>query len=336
MRGFARPTGDSGQVTRVILAVSSRVAEDYGARIRDAAPGIELVSPVEDGGWTGEPEGAEAAYFSEDFWTEGHYRATLPQLFTLPNLRWFHTFSAGVDNPAFRGFIDRGVMLTNAAGTTAEPIAQYVIAMMLRVAKRMDAWDEAQRERRWAQVQTDELTGKTVGIVGVGNIGGEVARLSKAFNMRVIGCRRRQAKPRYVDELVSPDNLSDLLRRSHFVVLALPLSTQSEDLIGRAELKAMRDDAWLINISRGRVVDEDALTAALKEGSIGGACLDVFQQEPLPEDSELWSLPNVIVTPHNSGWSPLNLERGTDLFIDNLSRFVAGKPLRNRVRASDL
>ena len=133
----------------------------------------------------------------------------------------------------------------------------------------------------------------------------------------------------------SLDNLSDLLRRSHFVVLALPLSTQSEDLIGKAELKTMRGDAWLINISRGRVVDEDALTAAVKTGTIGGVCLDVFRQEPLPEDSELWSLPNVIVTPHNSGWSPLNLERGTELFLDNLSRFVAGRPLRNRVRARD-
>ncbi len=319
----------------MILACSPRVAEQYGDRIREAAPGIELVSPTEDGGWSGDPEGAEAAYFSEDFWTEGRYRATLPQLFTLPNLRWFHTFSAGIDNPAFRGFIDRGVTLTNAAGTTAEPIAQYVIAMMLRVAKRMDEWDEAQREKRWAQVQTDELTGRTVGIIGVGNIGGEVARLAKAFNMHVVGCRRRKARPRYVDELVSLDHLSDLLSQSHFVVLALPLSTESEDLIGEAELQAMRDDAWLINISRGRVVDEDALTAALKKGSIGGACLDVFRQEPLPEDSELWSLPNVIVTPHNSGWSPLNLERGTELFLDNLGRFVTGKPLRNRVRASD-
>ncbi len=162
-----------------------------------------------------------------------------------------------------------------------------------------------------------------------------MARLAKAFRMHVIGCRRRQTKPRNVDELVSLENLDKLLERSHFVVLALPLSGQSERLIGMAELQAMRDDAWLINVARGRVVDEEALTTALKSGVIGGACLDVFQQEPLPEDSELWSLPNVVVTPHNSGWSPLNLERGTELFLDNLRRFVAGKPLRNRVRASD-
>ncbi len=319
----------------MIIAVSAKIAEQYGGRIREAAPGVELVSPTLDGGWSGDPEGVVAAYFSEDFWTEGRYRATLPQLFTLPNLRWFHTFSAGVDNPAFRSFIDRGVLLTNAAGTTAEPIAQYVIAMMLRIVKRMDAWSQAQREKRWEQVQAGELTGKTVGIIGVGNIGGEVARLAKAFRMRVVGCRRRARKPRNVDELVPLDELSRLLEQSDFVVLALPLSTQSEDLISEAELQAMKSDAWLINISRGRVVDEDALVRALERAEIGGACLDVARTEPLPEDNALWTLPNVIITPHNSGWSPLNLERGTELFLENLRRFAAGRPLKNRVRARD-
>lgn len=320
---------------RLTIAVSPRVAKAYGKRIREAAAGARLVSPKEGGGWTSDPAKAEVAYFSEDFWTDGLFRATLPELFALPSLRWFHTFSAGVDNPAFRAFIDRGVTLTNAAGTTAEPIAQYVIGMMLRVAKRMDEWTAAQRERRWQQVRADELTGKTIGIIGVGHIGGEVARLAKAFRMHVIGCRRRATKPRHVDELVAPGELRELLRRSHIVVLALPLSAQSERLVGAKELRAMREDAWLINISRGRVVDEDALVDALKGGAIGGACLDVFRREPLPEESELWSLPNVFVTPHNSGWSPLNLKRGTELFLENLRRYVAGRPLRNRVRASD-
>ena len=118
-------------------------------------------------------------------------------------------------------------------------------------------------------------------------------------------------------------------------MLALPLSAQSEDLIGDAELQAMKRDAWLINISRGKVVDEDALVRALERGKIGGACLDVARTEPLPEDSELWTRPDVIITPHNSGWSPLNLERGTELFLENLRRFAQGRPLKNRVRAND-
>ncbi len=319
----------------MIIAVSPLMAERYGERIREAAPGCELIWPLEGGGWSGDADAAEVVYFSEDFWTSGSFRTLLPQLFTLPRLRWFHTFSAGVDHPAFRAVVERGALLTNAAGTTAEPIAQYVLAMLLRIVKRTDAWAGAQRERRWQQVETGELTGKTAGIVGVGKIGGEVARLAKAFRMQVIGCRRRPRKPRYVDELLPPDRLHELLERSDFVVLALPLSAATEALIGEAELRAMRPDAWLVNVSRGRVVDEPALELALTEGWIGGACLDVFHEEPLPENSALWSLPNVIVTPHNSGWSPLNLERGTELFLDNLRRFVRGRPLRNRVRESD-
>lgn len=320
----------------MIIAVSPGVAELYGKRIRALDDTIELVWPSPDGGWTGNVQAAEVVYFSEDFWTSGVSRQLLPQLFTLPSLRWFHSFSAGVDHPAFRALLEQGTLLTNSAGTTSQPIAQYVIAMMLRIVKRMDAWAAAQRERRWQPLETGELSGKTVGIVGVGQIGREVARLAKAFRMQVVGCRRRQRRPRYVDDLVPPGRLRDLLARSDFTVLAVPLSSATERLIGEQEFRAMPAHAWLINISRGRVVDEDALLRALTEGWIGGACLDVFVEEPLPGESELWSLPNVIVTPHNSGWSPLNLERGTQLFLENLQRFVRGRPLRNRVRPQDL
>ncbi len=291
----------SSRAARVIVAVSSRVAERYGARIRDVASGIDLASPLADGGWAGNAGATEVVYFSEDFWTVETNRALVPQLFALPRLRWFHTFSAGVDHPAFRTLLERGVLLTNSAGASAQPIAQYALGMMLRAAKRMDLWAQAQRERRWQPIEPDELTGKTVGIVGVGHIGGEVARLAKAFGMRVIGCRRRPRRPRHVDELVPLERLTDLLGRCDYVVLALPLSSQTERLIGQAELWAMPSHAWLINVSRGQVIDEAALVRALKEDWIAGACLDVFWEEPLPATSELWSLPNAVVSPHNSG-----------------------------------
>jgi phosphoglycerate dehydrogenase-like enzyme len=258
------------------------------------------------------------------------------QLFTLPGLRWFHSFAAGVDHPAFRALLERGVTVTNSPGGSSPAIAQYVVAMMLRVTKRMDEWAASQRERRWAPIPTEELTGSTAGVVGLGHIGGEVARLAQAFGMRVIGCRRSQRRARHVDEIVPPERLGDLLARADFVVLAVPLTSATEGLIGGAELRAMRDDAWLINVSRGSVVDEPALIEALRDGVIAGACLDVFQQEPLPPESELWSLPNAIVTPHNSGWSPLNRERVLDIFLDNLRRYASGRPLRHRVRLTDL
>jgi phosphoglycerate dehydrogenase-like enzyme len=153
--------------------------------------------------------------------------------------------------------------------------------------------------------------------------------------MRVIGCRRSARRTRHADELVPLERLPELLAASDFVVLTVPLSPATDGLIGERELRSMRPGAWLINVSRGRVVREAALVRALKEGWIAGAALDVFEEEPLPPGSELWSLPNVFVTPHNSGWSPLNMDRASEIFLDNLARFVAGRPLRNRIRRAD-
>ncbi len=154
--------------------------------------------------------------------------------------------------------------------------------------------------------------------------------------MRVIGLRRMQRPLRNVDELLPPDRLHDLLAASDYAVLTVPLSSETDGMIGEAELRAMKPMAWLINVARGRVMREEALIEALKAGSIPGAVLDVIEEEPLPSESELWSRTNAIVTPHNSGWSPLNFERASELFVENFGRFAAGRPLRNRVRLRDL
>jgi len=322
----------------VKVIVSSRVAKEYGARIRRAVPRVRLAVPeVRDGAvaWTADPAGADACCFSEDLWQEEEQRRlVLPHLFRIQGLRWLHTFSAGVDAPVFQVLLDRGVILTNSSGATAKPIAQYVIAMMLHRAKRIAELGEQQRRREWRELPADELTGRTAGIVGTGAIGGEVARLAKAFGMHVIGARRSERRARWVDEQVTPKQLPRLLSRSDYVVLACPLTKETEGMIGERELRAMKPTATLINIARGRVVQEDALVRALREGWIAGACLDVFATEPLPEDSELWSMPNVVVTPHNSGFSPLNMDRAMALFLDNLERFAADRPLRNRVRST--
>ncbi len=304
--------------------------------MRVADPAAALIVPtVVDGGleWKGDPARADICCFSEDFWQEPSMRRlALPAIFQLESLRWFHTFSAGVDSPAFQVLIDRGTILTNSAGASAPSIAQHVLAMMLYRSKRIDELREQQRRGEWAQIRGLDLTGQTVGIIGTGNIGGEVARLAKAFGMRVMGARRSDKKTRYVDEQVSFGGLTPLLRESDFVVLACPLTAETENLIGEAELRAMKPTATLINVARGRVVDELALIGALQEGTIAGACLDVFVREPLPEASPLWQMPNVVISPHNSGISPLNMERAMTIFVDNLARFIAGTPLRNRVR----
>ena len=318
------------------IVVSERVKKDYGRRIREAAPGAKLITPsLTDGAlsWSGDPSSADVCLFSEDMWQEQDMRRTLlPVLFGLPDLKWFHTFSAGTDAGAFKAMIDRGTVLTNSSGASAPSIAQYVLAMVLYRTKPIEAWRESQSRAAWEPIPAGELTGQTVGIVGTGSIGGEVARLAKAFGMRTIGIRRSTKRTPHLDEQLPPKQLAKMLKQADFVVLACPLTPETEGLIGERELRAMKPTATLINVARGRVCDEGALIRALQEHWIAGAALDVFDFEPLPEQSPLWSLPNVIVTPHNSGTSPRNMARMMEIFLDNLARFAAGKPLRNRVQ----
>jgi phosphoglycerate dehydrogenase-like enzyme len=317
------------------IIVSPLVRKQYGARIRQADPRARMIVPsVRDGAlaWSGDPSKADACCMSADMWEDLDSRQlVLPALFRLQGLKWFHSFSAGVDSPAFKLILDSGAMLTNSSGASAPSIAQYVLAMMLYRSKRIEQFREQQARREWAHVRGSDLNGLTAGIIGTGAIGGEVARLAQAAGMRTIGMRRSGRPARHIDEMVQSRRLRYLLRESDFVVLACPLTKDTEGLIGEQELRTMKPSATLINIARGRIVDEAALIRALEEGWIGGACLDVFAVEPLPQTSPLWDMPNVVVTPHNSGVSPLNMERALTMFIDNLARFVQGKPLRNRV-----
>ena len=317
------------------IIVSPRVRKEYGGRIRAADPRAKFVVPeVREGAlaWSGDLAKAEVCCLSADMWEDLESRQlVLPALFRLEGLRWFHSFSAGVDSPAFKAILDRGTLLTNSSGASAPSIAQYVIAMMLYRSKPIEAWRSAQTRREWAPTPGRDLTGQTAGIIGTGAIGGEIARLAKALGMRTIGMRRSGKPARHIDEMLTARRMRYLLLESDFVVLACPLTAETEGLIGAAQLAAMKPTATLINVARGRIVDEAALIEALEHRAIAGACLDVFTVEPLPETSPLWSMPNVIVTPHNSGVSPLNMERAMGIFTDNLARFVAGKPLRNRV-----
>ena len=320
------------------IVVSEKVAAEYGARMREIAPGAALITPSVRGGaasWSADPAGADVCCFSEDLWQDVETRTkVLPLFFQLDGLRWFHTFSAGVDSPVFQQLIDRGTLLTNSSGASAPSIAQYVMAMMLFRAKRLANWRAQQARHEWQQIFPAELTGQTAGIIGTGAIGGEVARLAKAFGMRVVGMRRSGKPTRHVDEMLTTAELPALLAQSDFVVLACPLTRETMGLIGERELAAMKPTATLINIARGRVVDEPELVRALQAGTIAGACLDVFTREPLEPESPLWDMDNVFVTPHNSGFSPLNNGRAMAIFLDNLDRLVQGKKLRNLVTSA--
>lgn len=262
--------------------------------------------------------------------------AELPSL--APNLRWIQLTSAGADRLLNSELLKSGITITTASGIHATPVAEYVLGMIVMLAKGWPALFRAQGRREWARIGPHELEGKTVAIVGMGNVGQEVARLAKALGMRVLGVRRSGAPLKsgdYVaDEIVGPLELLSVLSRSDFVVISLPLTEETHHLIGELALRAMKPTAYLINVSRGAVVDEAALLRALTEGWIAGAGLDVFETEPLPPESWLWQLHNVIISPHIAGETPAYNERAVDLFCENLRRYLASEPLHNVIDPS--
>jgi phosphoglycerate dehydrogenase-like enzyme len=259
-----------------------------------------------------------------------------------PHLRWLQYPGAGVDGLRDSGLLDveSRVIVTTATGIHATTISEYVFGSML-----MFNWNWPQmvrlqdshvwaRSAGWYNLGGRELAGQTLGVVGMGSIGRRIAQLGHAFGMRVLGIRRsfldEEATDPDLDVSYSPRHLHELLGQSDYVVLAVPLTAETELLIGEAELRTMKSNAYLVNIARGRVVDEQALIRALREGWIGGAGLDVAQIEPLPSNSPLYGMPNVILTPHISGVSVHYETRLAALFADNLRRYRAGEPLFNR------
>jgi len=214
--------------------------------------------------------------------------------------------------------------------------------MMLCLNRKLHLFMRNQTERKWKTIdadlifQMDELSGKTAGLVGLGRIGSEIAKKAKCFGMKVIATRRNPSapKPDYVDKLVPPCNLEELLADSDFVIIQIPLTKDTEGMFGEKELRPMKRTAYLVNASRGNIIKEHELIEALKKGRIASAALDTFSMEPLPEDSPLWNMQNVIITPHVAGLTPRYMERLTDLFCDNLRRFMNDEPLINVVDKS--
>ncbi|MBV9231853.1 MAG: D-2-hydroxyacid dehydrogenase [Chloroflexi bacterium] len=258
-----------------------------------------------------------------------------------PNLRWLQVPGAGVDGLQPTGILDAdsGVLVTTAVGIHGTTVGEYVFGSMLMFNR---TWPEMvrlqdrhvwPRSANWYKLGGRELEDQTLGIVGFGAIGRRIAHLGKAFGMRILATRRtmhEDARDPDVDRFYPRERLQDMLSQSDYVVLAVPLTAETEKLIGEAELRSMRPNTYLVNIARGRVIDEDKLIIALKEGWIAGAGLDVTREEPLPSDSPLYSMPNVILTPHISGISIHYDKRLTALFADNLWRYRTGEPLLNR------
>lgn len=314
-------------------------------RIRAEAPGVEVVyrpdligaprfqadhtapmqrTPEQEAEWRELLAEAEILF---DF--DHTHHEDLPAL--SPKLRWIQATSAGIGQSVKRyGYVGTGWRFTTASGVHARPLAEYCLMAMLMFIKNFPLMEAQKRDRRWQRFNNTELRGMTVGIVGLGRIGRDIARVCKFFGMRVLACRRSGASPPpTVDEQYAPDQLDDLLPQADFVVLCAPHTPETDGLLSAERIGLMNAGAVLINIARGALVDHAALKRALRDGRLGGAALDVTDPEPPPPDDPLWDMPNVIISQHSASTADTENGKLTELFIRNLHRYLRGDPLEN-------
>jgi phosphoglycerate dehydrogenase-like enzyme len=317
-------------VRTVRIALAHATAAEYGDRIRAVrADRVELV-PIHGGDPTDPPLDDVEVLLHSSWVGLTPVREVLPRL---PALRWVHSTGAGIDDLVSPALRDRGVVVTNASGAYSPAMAEYVVAAMVLLAREWSRFVDAQHERRWVdrlESTGGTLRGKRAGIVGYGSVGRHVAAACKALGMEVWATRRTPTLDAIepVDRMVPASELETLLAASDFVVVAASLNSTTRRLIDGTTLAAMRPGAFLVNVSRGGLVDQAALAESLAAGRLAGAVLDVTEPEPLPPGDPLWNAPNLWITPHVSGDTPEGWRRCIDLFCANLDLFLDGEEAR--------
>ena len=335
----------------VTVVIGSYFEEEYVRRIRGVDERLrvlyreDLVPPPR---WTGDHVGPEdwrrTPEEEEEFlamlkeaevlydFPRGHVRDLVE---VAPKLRWVQGSMAGAGEVAKKvGLLETDVVVTTASGVYSGPLAEFVLMALLQHAKNLDRLRRDKEEKAWRQTHTDTLEGKTLCIIGMGNIGRAIAERVRPFRTRVVGVKRtlREEDPawEHADELYVVDRLHDALGEADYVAVTLPGTPETRHLVDAEAIAAMKPGAYVANVGRGTVVNETALVEALRSGHLSGAALDVFEVEPLPEDSPLWELENVIISPHSTDMVPALInERQTDLFCENLRRYLAGESLLN-------
>lgn len=318
-------------MNRFKILISFDLPSIYVEQIRNVSPNVDVVESkdkkealqlIEDG------DILYAGFFSKELFLAAK------------KLKWIQTSGAGVEGFLFPEVVNSQVIVTNAGGVHPTPVSEHVLGMMLCFCRKLHIFIRNQTEKKWERAeswtsteQIGELSGKTLGIIGLGRIGTEIATKAKCLGMKVIATKRDPSHTPMtsVDWLIRPADLNELLTESDFTVLSLPLTKETQGMIGEAQLKSMKQTGILINVSRGKIIQEDKLIEALKQGWIAGAGLDTFENEPLPEKSELWNFKNVIITPHIAGLTPYYMERLTDIFCENLNHFIRNEPMINVV-----
>jgi phosphoglycerate dehydrogenase-like enzyme len=325
---------DESGMSQINVLVNDQISEDVVPRIEAVDPRVKVTHVGRL--LTAEMDGdASARERMDALLADAEVYAGMripPRLLSrAPHLKWVQVAQAGVDRVLLdEEFRSSTVMLSNVGGVHSFAPAEFALQSCLAWVKGTVECARQKDAREWKPFSPGVLRGRTMGIVGYGNIGQKVARVAKAFEMWVIATRRsamKQGKARYADLILPQSELNRLLAESDFVVLATPLTTDTYHLMSTTQFDVMKNDALLVNVSRGPVVDEAALAVALREKRIGGAALDVFEQEPLPQDSPLWDLPNLLYSPHMAGYISVYPSMVQDVFVRNLERYTRGERL---------
>jgi len=255
-------------------------------------------------------------------------------VFYRSDVEWVHVNSAGIDDFSLEKYEERGITLTNSSGIHSISVGEHVVAMMIMLARQFPEFGAAKYRHEWREPEWDEqfvINGQSVCVLGLGGLGGGIVERADKLGMTVTGVRRNAEQVPHVEKVYTSDSLMDAIESPRFVIIALPLTDETSHLIGREELDRMRDDAYLINVGRGPIVDEEALIDALQNGDIAGAGLDVFSEEPLPEGSPLWDLENVVQTPHCAGGFKKRYQTVAALIKENIDRLNASEEPKNLI-----
>lgn len=323
------PVPDTAPLT---VLFSHRLEGPILERIAGDFPGVRFAVTADDGTV---PEDARTAHVL--FRAGMSHEALRVVLDQAPSLQWIHTASAGFNWVLIPEVVASDVRLTRTAGALDVPIAEFVLATTLALVKRLPGFLTVQRKSTWLRdLGVERLAGKTVGIIGAGAIGSATARRFRSFDTHVLGLKRTPVQLPDFDEVLGPDGLDRLIHDSDVLVLACPLTPETEHMLNARTFERMKPTSLLINVSRGAVVVEEDLIEALSKGEIAAAALDVFDTEPLPQSSPLWGMENVIVTPHASYLGPGSEEATAEEFAENLRRFLAGEPLCNEIKSRAL
>ena len=308
------------------IATGYEFHRQVAAAAEAICPDITWALSDTQGNWSEPPDGSELIVYAGDAYTE----AWVDTVIAMTPPKWAHTEDAGIDGRFYDAMRANGVAVTHSPGANAPEVAELAFAGVMWGAKHLGELRAQQLQHEWKKLDLQAMSASTILIIGLGAIGSRVAAFSKAFGMTVLGIRRSADPVPNVDHQGTLGDLAALLPQADFVVLAIPISDEASNLIDRNAFTLMKNTATLVNVGRGALIDTDALRDALADGTIAQACLDVLPVEPWPADDDLWDVPNLLITPHNGSRSPLYPIRVSEIWLDNLKRYVQEKPLRSR------